>query len=141
MTSTSKNFGVGTKESYTNKTFLSQLTDGQVHWDARMVLFDFFYAYQCGYIKNFQPTPGFSMEKKQVDKCIQKLDFEWNKEAVSRAGNIYTGGAPKFEHILEEPQKLALIESLTKFFPNWYENIEKKEDEEAQRVARQNYFD
>ena len=48
MTSTSKNFGVGTKESYTNQTFLSQLTDGQVHCDARMVLFDFFYAYQCG---------------------------------------------------------------------------------------------
>lgn len=48
-----KNFGVGTKESYSHLTFLSQLTDGQTYWNARMVLFDFFYAYECGYIKIF----------------------------------------------------------------------------------------
>lgn len=135
-----KNFGVGARESYQKSTFLSQLTDGQVHWDARMVLFDFFYAYECGYVQNFQPSPGFSMDKERVDKCIKKLDYEWNKESVSRAGKIYTG-APKFEHILAEPQKLALVEALTKFFPKWYENIEKKEDTEAIRQARLNYFD
>ena len=123
-----KNFGVGTNESYSHLTFLSQLTDGQTYWNARMVLFDFFYAYECGYIKNFQPSPGFSMNKEQVDKCIAKLDFEWNKEAKARAGGVYTGGAPRFEDILEEPQKLALVERLLKFFPNWYENIEKKEN-------------
>lgn len=41
--------------------------------------------------KNFQPSPGFSMNKEQVDKCIAKLDFEWNKEAKARAGGVYTG--------------------------------------------------
>jgi hypothetical protein len=137
----SKNFGVGTRESYTHQTFMNQLIDGQTYWDARMVLFDFFYAYQCGYIKNFQPSPGFSMTKEQVEKCIQKLDFEWNKEAVQRAGKIYTGGAPKFETILEEPQKLALIEALTKFFPKWHENIENKESAKTQQETQLNYYD
>ena len=104
-------------------------------------MFDFFYAYQCGYVKNYFPTPGFSMDEEKVLKCIKKLDFEWNKEAVSRAGKIYTGGAPKFEDILEAPQQLALIESLIKVMPNWFENIEKKEDEAAQREAKNNYYD
>jgi len=98
-----------------------------------MVLFDFFYAYQCGYVKNYFPTPGFSMDKTMVLKCLQKLDFEWNKEAVARAGRIYTGGAPKFEDILEAPQQLALIESLTTIIPTWFENIVKKELEAAQQ--------
>jgi len=138
MTST-KNFGVGTKESYIQKTFLSQLTDGQTYWNARMVLFDFFYAYECGYVKNYFPTPGFSMDESKVRKCIQKLDFEWNKEAVARSGNIYTGGAPKFEDILEAPQQLALVESLIKIMPNWFENIERKELEGIQRESQQNY--
>jgi hypothetical protein len=130
------NFGVGTKEVYQHKTFVGQLMDGQTYWDARMVLFDFFYAYECGYVKNYFPTPGFSMDEMTVRKCLQKLDFEWNKEAVSRAGKIYTGGAPKFENILEVPQQLALIESLTKIMPNWFENIVKKEIEEAQQKER-----
>ena len=141
MADSTANFGVGTRESYTHETFMHQLTDGQVHWDARMVLFDFFYAYECGYVKNFKPSPGFTMSEERVTKCIKKLDYEWNKEAISRAGKIYTGGAPKFEDILEEPQKLALVEALTKFFPDWYENIGKREQAEAERLARQNYFD
>tara|TARA_B100000949_G_scaffold213807_1_gene208916 strand:- start:372 stop:788 length:417 start_codon:yes stop_codon:yes gene_type:complete len=137
----SNNFGVGTKEVYQRTSFISQLIDGQSYWDARMVLFDFFYAYQCGYVKNYFPTPGFSMDEVKVRKCIQKLDFEWNKEAISRAGKIYTGGAPKFEDILKPPQQLALIEALSKIMPEWVNNIEKKEKEEAQREAQKNYYD
>ena len=100
MSSGTNNFGVGTKEVYQRTSFVGQLVDGQSYWDARMVLFDFFYAYQCGYIKNYFPTPGFSMDEEKVIKCIKRLDFEWNKEAVARAGKVYTGGAPKFEDIL-----------------------------------------
>ena len=141
MSTGTNNFGVGTKEVYQRTSFVGQLVDGQSYWDARMVLFDFFYAYQCGYIKNYFPTPGFSMDEEKVIKCIKKLDFEWNKEAVARAGKVYTGGAPKFEDILEPPQQLALIESLIKIKPDWFENIEKKEREEAQREAQKNYYD
>ena len=141
MSTGTNNFGVGTKEVYQRTSFVGQLVDGQSYWDARMVLFDFFYAYQCGYIKNYFPTPGFSMDEEKVIKCIKKLDFEWNKEAVARAGKVYTGGSPKFENILEPPQQLALIESLIKIKPDWFENIEKKEREEAQREAQKNYYD
>lgn len=135
------NFGVGTKEVYQLTSFVGQLVDGQSYWDARMVLFDFFYAYQCGYVENYFPTPGFSMDEEKVIKCIKKLDFEWNKEAVSRSGKIYTGGAPKFEDILKPPQQLALIESLLKIKPDWFKNIEKKEMEQSQREAQKNYYD
>ena len=145
MTSGTNNFGVGTKEVYQRTSFVGPLVDGQTYWDARMVLFDFFYAYQCGYVKNYFPTPGFSMDEERVLKCIQKLDFEWNKESVARAGKIYTGGSPKFEDILEPPQQLALVESLTKIMPKWFDNIIKKEVEEAQRKERRaselNYYD
>ena len=130
------NFGVGTNEVYFHKTFVGQLINGQSYWDARMILFDFFYAYECGYVKNYFPTPGFSMDKVTVLKCLQKLDFEWNTEAVARGGRIYTGGAPKFEDILEPPQQLALIESLTKVMPNWFDNIAKKEIADAQQKER-----
>jgi len=135
------NFGVGTKEVYQLTSFVGQLMDGQSYWDARMVLFDFFYAYQCGYVKNYFPTPGFSMDEEKVIKCIKKLDFEWNKEAVARSGKVYTGGAPKFEDILEAPQQLALIEALIKIKPDWFKNIEKKEMEKAQRESQKNYYD
>ena len=74
-------------------------------------------------------------------KCIKKLDFEWNKEAVARSGKVYTGGAPKFEDILEAPQQLALIEALIKIKPDWFKNIEKKEMEKAQRESQKNYYD
>ena len=76
------------------------------------------------------------MDEEKVIKCIQKLDFEWNKEAVSRSGKIYTGGAPKFMSILEPMQQLALIESLMKLMPNWISNIEKKELEESQQKEK-----
>ena len=78
------NFGVGTKEVYQHKTFVSQLMDGQTYWDARMVLFDFFYAYECGYVKNYFPTPGFSMDEMVVwdyDKKMGGLTVEQIKQA------------------------------------------------------------
>ena len=135
-----KNFGVGANESYPKRIFLQQLTDGEVHWEARMVLFDFFYAYECGYIKNFYPSPGFSLDEEIVDKCIKKLDFEWQKETTARAGKVYNK-SPKFEVILESPQKLALIECLLSIMPNWFTNILAQEKDELERKQQsRDYF-
>ncbi|MEK6862415.1 MAG: hypothetical protein AABY07_10725 [Nanoarchaeota archaeon] len=115
-------FGLDSPEVYYEKSFVTQYKDkGKNYWEARKVLFDFIYGIECGYVKNFMPSTGFSLDEETVYACLEKLSYEWKQEQKGRGGTEFRD-SPNFIELLEPNQKLALVETLLHHCPEWATN-------------------
>ncbi|MBI2829630.1 MAG: hypothetical protein HYX81_00560 [Chloroflexi bacterium] len=83
---------------------------GSQLYEARVIMGRYIDGVLSGYVQNMFPEPGTKINKEHVDKAVEQIDVEWNRELRRARDKVF--GRLNFTEWLDDAQKLALVQEI-----------------------------